>query len=349
MWLYRLKRLMTEREVLIGLVIFGLTAMVADLLDDLNLSTPAAGVRSVGLLLLILLLAWEFGLRPRLRRPAPVPLMLTEETDRAKARAQFNAFVQSANLTHVLKVLEYLSPLQREDLVIRLDRANPRNSSRPADWWPAWNELLREWEHQVDNKLSGEPFASEGRCYHIVPHLALALSFALGGSVGLRRSVILYHYEQERYYRTLDLTEPRCLFREPDASCPPPECTPEDLSTLTDAEKLILHLSISDRHPIGFDSHPDSSRAISAAVAYKKALNPQEDWLPYVQRLWQKASPLMGRYRHIDVCLMCPSVVAFALGMAFSRTPGVTVCHWLNDQYVPVFPFTEIERRLPFD
>lgn len=349
MWLYRVKRLMAEREVLVGLVIFGFAVMLADLFDDLNLSTIAAWVRGVGLLLLMLLLAWEFWLRPRLRHPVPVPLMFTEETERPKARAQFNAFAQSADLTNALKVLEYLSPLQREDLLIRLDRANPRNSSQPKDWQKAWNELLREWEHEVDKKLSGEPFASEGRCYHIFPHVVLPLSFALGASVGLRRSVTLYHYQQGRYYRTLDLTEPRCLFREPDPSFPPPESTPEDFGALPDAEKLILHLIISDRHPISFDKHPGYSRAVSAALVYKQDLNPEEDWLPYVQRLWQKANPLIGRYRQVDLCLICPSVVAFALGMAFSRTSYVTVCHWLVDKYVPVFPLSEIERRLPFD
>jgi len=51
----------------------------------------------------------------------------------------------------------------------------------------------------------------------------------------------------------------------------------------------------------------------------------------------------------VELCLICPSAIAFALGMAFSRTPKLTVCHWINNQYVPVFKIAEIEARLPFD
>jgi hypothetical protein len=69
----------------------------------------------------------------------------------------------------------------------------------------------------------------------------------------------------------------------------------------------------------------------------------------YVQWLYREAKPLLGRYREIDICLACPSPVAFALGMAFSRTPKITVCDYQNGKYVPVFSLELIEERLPFD
>ena len=349
MWLYRLKRLLAEREVLIGLGIFGIAVMVADLFNDLNWSVAAAVTRGVGLLLLMLLLVWEFVLRPRLRQPVPVPLVFTEERDRAKARAIFNAFVESMGLTKAVRVLEELSPLERNDFLIRLDRTNPRDSSQPDDWQKAWEELLHEWEREVDRRLTDEPFVGEGRCYHIFPHIVLPLSFALGASVGLRRSMVLYHHQPDRYYRVLDLTEPRCLFRDPDPAIPPPQCIPQDLDTLPEVPRLILHLAISERHSVAFENHPDHEQAANAALMYQQTLNPEEDWLPYVQWFWQKANPLMARYPHVDLCLKSPSVIAFALGMAFSRTSHITVCHWLENQYVPVFPLSLIERRLPFD
>ncbi len=79
------------------------------------------------------------------------------------------------------------------------------------------------------------------------------------------------------------------------------------------------------------------------------ALDPNEDWLSYVQHLFREARPLVAKYRKVDICLMGPSTIAFALGMAFSRTPKITVCDYQNGQYVPVFSFAEIEKRLSFD
>ncbi|MCI0590008.1 MAG: hypothetical protein L0Y67_00100 [Gammaproteobacteria bacterium] len=351
MWLYRFKRLMAEREVLVGLVIFGLSAMLADFLTDLGMSRWPAVLRGFGLVLLMSLLIWEFWLRPRFRQRFPVPLMFTEETDRTQARSQFERFVKSADLSSALKVLQGISALQREDLIIRLDRANPRNSPDAVVWKRAWSELLLEWEREVDKRLGSELIANDGKCYHIFPHVVLPLAFALGASVGLRRPTIVYHQEGERYYQVLDLSRPRSIFDPPDSSVPLAESIPEDLSARRKHEKLILHVVISEihRHPVQLDKHPDHTAADNAALIYGMALNPESDWLPYLQSLVQKANRLAMQYQQVDVCLICPAAVAFALGMAFSRIRHVTVCHWLGGQYLPVFPLETIEERLPFD
>lgn len=349
MWLYRLKHLLAEREVLIGLGIFGIVVMAADLLNDLKYPFYAALIRGVGLFSLLFLLAWEFWLRSRFRQQLPVPVMFTEETDRSKARSQFDRFVQSANLGGAVKVLESVSPLRRHDLLVGLDRESPRSSVRNSVWRSAWRQLLRDWEHEIDKRLIAGVLANEERCYHILPQIVLPLSFSIGASVNLRRSLIIYHYEQERIYPVLNLTEPRSLFQEPDSSVPPPQSQPDDLTSLPEADKLILHLVISDRHPAHLDKHPDHSNAANAAFAYHLALDPKRDWLPYVQWFAKKASPLVARYQQVEVCLICPSAVAFALGMAFSRTPRITVCHWFGERYQPVMSLEEIEKRLPFD
>ncbi len=341
---------MAEREVLIGVGIFGLAVMLADLLNDVRLgSIPSATIRGAGLLLLLSVLCVGFFLRRRLA----VPVLFTEISNRDKSRSLFESFLRNTHLSKAGKALLRVSPLRREDLIIRLDRAKPSISSDPKDWEAAWSELLREWESEVDAKVAGATIAREGYCYHIYPHLVLPLAFSLGASADLRRSVVLYHREQdsrqERFYRVLDLTEPRSLFGERPSPAPFPEIIPDDLGSLPKAEKLILHLVISDRHPPDFNRHPDHNQAASAALFYNRALNPAEDWLPYVKSLVQHATPLISQYSLVDICLICPSAVAFALGMAFSRKTHITVCDWQNNRYIPVFALEEIERWRPFD
>jgi hypothetical protein len=279
-----------------------------------------------------------------------VPVVFTEETERDKARSQFDRFVESSGLVGSLRILETLSSLRREDLVIQIVGDNPRSSPQTSAWHTVLHQLLREWEQEVDGRFAAGALATEKRCYHILPQMILPLSFSLGAAVDLRRSAIIYHRDSEGIYRILDLTRPRALFDDPTpSSVRPPRSDPEQTDAVQDAEKLILHLVINERHVVQMDKHPEAMTAANAALIYQQALDPKTDWLPYVQWLVQKASPLIARYPRIEVCLMCPSAIAFALGMAFSRIPRVTVCHWFDDQYRPVISLDIIEKRLPFD
>lgn len=348
-WFVRVQRVLVEAEVIIGLLVFGLITMVADLFVDLW--SPVAGgiVRGIGLAIFIVYMV--IILRQRARVLA-VPLLFTEEPDRQKARELFGQFVEAAGIRKSVQVIESFSPVCQTDLVITLNRPNPRNSPNPDDWKDAWEELLREWEREVDRGLGRKLW-----CYHILPHVALPLSFALGASVGLRRRVILYHRQpmQEEIFRVLDLSkDPRQLFQPPsEALVKTPEQYPADLQGFPQRDRLILQLLITERHVSSFQAqvqcHSGYADADNIIFAYWQALDPERSWLAYVQHLVYVAKPLVNRYRRVDLCLLCPSATAFALGMAFSRTPFITICDWQNDRYVPVFPLTEVEKRLPFD
>jgi hypothetical protein len=248
-----------------------------------------------------------------------------------------------------VKLIEQVSSVREEDLIIRLDY-DPKSSSNPDDWREAWQELLREWEREVDQRLKRDLPADERFWYHIVPHVWLPLSFALGASVGLRRPIVLYHRQEGGIFQVMDLREPRRLFHEPDTAIEPTKRVPDDWTNLPEGGKLILHLGITDRHPFPeFTAHPDHQTAVSVGLVYPFDLKPQKDWLGYVQWLYRETRELLGKYQQVDLCIASPSPIAFALGMAFSRTPKVTVCDYQNGNYVPVFLLSEIEKRLPFD
>lgn len=348
LWLLKLKRLMVERDIWIGLLIFGICAMSADLLGDLGRRDLAAIVRFFGLFLLIVLLISDFVLRKK-RQPFAVPIMFTEIIDRQKSRNMFNSFIQAAKLSRSANILEKLTQVKVHDLIIRLDRRNPRGSHNLQDWSDAWAELLREWQ-EIDRESIEEPLTTEGRCYHIFPNIILPLAFALGTSVNFRRSLVLYHSQDEQYFNVLDLHNPREIIRGGDSTVKPPEVVPSNLDALPKKDKLILHIIISARHLENFEAHVDYQNAANIAIAYRFDPDPATNWIPYVKQIYQEAKPLIAQYREVEICLICPSVIAFSLGMAFSRTPNLTVCHWFGSslEYQPVFSLSQIEDQLPF-
>ena len=346
--MHKLRRFLVEREVLLGLVIFGVLVMFADFCSDMDWHFTAAVLRFLGILALFTLLGLDLWFRFR-GRPIDVPLMFTTLQDRNAARSEWERFLTASRLRPPVKLIEQISSVREEDLLIRLDQ-DPKSSPNPEDWRRAWQELIREWEKEVDRQLKRDLLAEERFCYHILPHVWLPLSFALGASVGLRRPIVLYHRQEGRFFKVLDLSEPRRLFHEPDEATEPPKRVPEDWASLTEGEKLILHLGITDRHPFPeFSAHPDFQNAANAALVYPFALDPKWNWLGYVQWLYREAKELLGKYQQVDLCIASPSAIAFALGMAFSRTPKITVCDYQDGKYVPVFSLSEIEKRLPFD
>lgn len=80
----------------------------------------------------------------------------------------------------------------------------------------------------------GKPFSHEGFCYHIYPHIVLPLAFALGASVNLRRPLrplVLYHCQnQEKFYRVIDLKDPREVSYKPETNTIALKTVPEDLN-----------------------------------------------------------------------------------------------------------------------
>jgi hypothetical protein len=278
----------------------------------------------------------------------PVPLVLSEVTNADEALRLFNTFVSTTGLPDGAG-----ASLSRDQLALCLDAsaASLRASKSEQDWEAAWERLVSAWE-VVDSRVARE--YPTGYLYHLFPHLVLPLAFAVGAAVDLRRALVLYHREQERYFAVMDLGQARRLFEPPPENSPAPERLVQEGST--GADKLIVHFFISDRHPFSFANHPEYVVADSVAFLYRQALPSGGDWLSYVQYFvaGYREHVEKGNYREIEICLLGPAVVAFALGMALSREPRIAVCQWFGGDsppaYAPVFRLAAIERRskLPF-
>lgn len=270
-----------------------------------------------------------------------IPLLFTEADAGAAAQTMFDNFLRRLDL-------------QKQDLPTNLQLVFPvptglRETTIKTTWRVAWRDAGQRW-NEADQRVR-RTFAGTDWSYHVQPHVVLPLSFALGATVGLRRSITLYHMQEERYFPALDLTRPRALYEQPAAgtretpSVVRPEGQGESARKL--ANKLILYVVISDRHKVAFNQHPDWKKADSVALVYDHVL-PEGDWLPYVQHIVHAASEHVQPYRQVELCLICPSAVAFALGMSFARNPKVSVCHWFGskERYLPVLSLRHFERHV---
>ncbi|MCS6830671.1 MAG: hypothetical protein NZ749_08505 [bacterium] len=339
-------RILHTREALFTIGIFGITQMAADLFADFGYDEVAAMLRFAGIVLVVLVLVVDWRRRAT---SLEVPLLFAEEESRELLRSKFDRFVWETRLQKVVRELDILSPVQRSELYIRLSR-NVRASDDPRVWQDAFEQVLREWEKEVDARLQRWlPGAHRGVVYHVRPNIVLPIAFALGNAVGLRRSIVLYHATPAgEPYQVMNLTQPRVLFEEPAIQIPLQQ-TPKNICLPQQrGERLILHLVVSDRHPPALDAHPDAQQATSVAIYLNQVL-PQGDWLPYAQAIWAKASPWINAFQQIDLCLVGTDALMFALGMAFSRTPRLRVCHWFDGQYLPVIDLSDVSTRPPFD
>ena len=144
MKLPNIHRFIREHDLLIGILIFGFFGMVGDILSDLGYSNCAAITRGIGLLLLGLLLIYEIYDKKTLK----IPIMFTEEKNRDSYRNMFNSFIQNSKLNRTAKVLESMSQLKLNDLIITLN-SNPRDSFDQQDWINAWKVLIKEWDQII--------------------------------------------------------------------------------------------------------------------------------------------------------------------------------------------------------
>lgn len=326
--------------------------MGADILADLELGTAAAILRGLGVLLIMVILVRSLTQR---NRPLNVPLVFTEAGKREDARTLLKQFEVHTHTERQVKVLDTGSPVREEELYIQLRNAGLlRQTNDPTVWRDALTQLVREWDEEVDERLTRWITGRyQGVVYHISPDVVLPAAFYLGAAVGLRRDVKIYQRNSPgNYHLAIDLADnARRVLEPPDKEITGIQQIPaEQVLPEGRGERLILYLSIG-RHPPTFETHPDYVVADSIGIYYPESLPLNEDWLPYVQAFVQRAKPWVDRYAQVDICMATTHSVAMALGMAFSRSSHVRLCHWYAEGsvYKPVAELRWIEQKLPFD
>jgi hypothetical protein len=287
---------------------------------------------------IVMLFIWVITVALR-KKHIEIPIMF-EENPHVDDNL-FTRFMESSGVTFDNRLVNN----DIKCLSIRLIKnKNPRTSKEPDDWKKAWNEIVKKWEElekQVRSKID------KGIGYIVFPHVPIALAFALGASVNLRRPIKLSHFQEDSFYPVLRIQSRTYLFPEKisDKYRPPEIHNNFDKNLSTNDKKLDVYISIG-RHEINPQVH---SRDCYYIILKYDNLNPEIDWLPYVQHIVKIVNRLINNYKEVNIRLITPSVIAFALGMAFSRSQNITVSAYLDNNYFQVFSLKTIENEYPLD
>ena len=251
----------------------------------------------------------------------------------------FTRFMESNGITFDNKLVN--NDIQSLSIGL-IKNKNPRVSKEPDDWKKAWNEMVENWEDlekQVRSKID------KGIGYIVFPHVPMALAFVLGASVNLRRPIRLYHFQEDSFYPVLKIQSRKYFFPEKisDKYKSPEIYNNFDHNSSTNNKKLDVYISIG-RHKV--DPFQYSQNCHYIILEYDN-LNPEIVWLPYVQHIVKIVNGLINKYKEVNIRLITPSVIAFSLGMAFSRSQNITVSTFLDNNYFQVFSLKTIETEYP--
>ena len=336
----RTKRILSESWVVLINKIFPVIALLNIILFLVRSLFPKLTLISdiffVSVIVMFFFLAIKIVLG---KKHIEIPIMFEENPH--VDNTLFTRFMESNGITFDNKLVNN----DVKSLSIGLiENKNPRASKEPENWKKAWNEMVKNWEDlekQVRTKID------KGVGYIVFPHVPMALAFVLGASVNLRRPIRLYHFQEDLFYPVLRIQSRKYLFPENISNKyePPDIYNNFNQNTSTNNIKLDVYISIG-RHKI--DPIQYSQNCHYIILEYDN-LNPEIVWLPYVQHIVKIVNGLINNYKEVNIRLITPSVIAFALGMAFSRSQNITVSTYLDNNYFQVFSLKTIETEYPLD
>ena len=335
---YRTKRILSESWVVLTNKILPVIALLNIILFLIKSLFPKLTLISdiffISLIVMFFLLAIKIALG---KKHIEIPIMFEENLH--VDNTLFTRFMESNGITFDNKLVN--NDIQSLSIGL-IKNKNPRVSKEPDDWKKAWNEMVENWEDlekQVRSKIN------KGIGYIIFPHVPMALAFVLGASVNLRRPIRLYHFQEDSFYPVLKIQSRNYFFPEKisDKYKPPEIYNNFDQNSSTNNKKLDVYISIG-RHKV--DPIQYSQNCHYIILEYDN-LNPEIVWLPYVQHIVKIVNGLINKYKEVNIRLITPSVIAFSLGMAFSRSQNITVSTFLDSNYFQVFSLKTIETEYP--
>jgi hypothetical protein len=300
-------------------------------------------------LLLIVDLIRETRATMRLVREKHVPLVVVV----GKGDDEFQAMID--DVWAVMKPLGFDErqfdndwDVERDDLVVRRESDLPR-MSRP------WVEL----SHRFERKAARLSAKLQGRTvFHLFLNSPASLAMGLGALLGSRYEIVLHHLQRGvsplPYVPVIDFSQAQnqglagmqAVKRR--ATRPYQFIAVEQPQAMADEIFLSLHLAGHDpKGDVEALAVAKGVPAVHVRNTYGSVLAKDDDWLGVAQEVVTELLELVGSgLRRVHVCLSCPVVLAFAIGMALGTQSPITVYNWFaaTQEYRPVLELEKLRQ-----
>lgn len=85
---------------------------------------------------------------------------------------------------------------------------------------------------------------------------------------------------------------------------------------------------------------------MNVEIINPNALLRSQDWAQFAQAFVQQLKVWTEKFNKVDLCLVCPDMIAFAWGIPFSWNSHISICHWYDKKYSPVMNLALLEKKL---
>ncbi len=266
----------------------------------------------------------------------PFIILNQEEFEIKKSIKKIENKIKESKELYSLEKIEKFFDLKMEDLYLQTVDIKPD----PVEWENLLN-LFKQKLIEIYKKLPSPTVT-----LHIATSVS-TLSFGLGIITGSKRSYILYHFQNDKYFPVfvLNTLENIKKIRKPikDIFNSSKYLAIEERRTekKSDEVNLILYTANSDLKGETLNFIGSSDYVYIELKKFQGNIPPDPDvWTGIVSELFSVINTLKNEYGRINLFMSCPTILSFALGMAVGHFVNISVFHYYREtgqKYIKVF------------
>ncbi|MDQ7055056.1 MAG: SAVED domain-containing protein [Persephonella sp.] len=275
----------------------------------------------------------------------PFAVLNKPDTEIKKSLLKIEAEIKEKDSLYSLKKQLSILNMKEEDLYINVENIPP---------------VREKWEEKLNAiKQNLHRIYSSGHTQKVNLHIATSitsLSFATGVLLGAKRSYVLYHFQNDRYFPVIDLSSPETVRN----------IKQVNRDILRNSKNINIETSIKDSREVNLILYLASHNPVADVLHFTKNKNyvyitdrnfqgkipiKPRLWEEYVSEIYSAVNQLREKYliKRFSLFISCPSVMAMALGMAVGNFIDIYIYNYYpqtKDKYFKVFETAQLETIL---
>lgn len=271
----------------------------------------------------------------------PFAVINKSDDEIKKSLLKLEKEIKEKNPLYSLKKQLLILGLKEEDLYLNVENIPPTKEEWEKKLNTIKQKLLKIHSSAYTEKIN----------LHIATSIA-SLSFATGVVLGAKRSYVLYHFQNDRYFPVIDLSSPERLRN----------IKQINRNILKNSKNINIEINIKDSSEVNLILYLASHNPVADVLNFTKNKNyvyitdrnfqgkiPIKPylWEEYVSEIYSAVNQLREKYLigRFNLFISCPSVIAMALGMAVGNFIDISVYNYFpqtREKYFKVFETAQL-------